>query len=276
MRSSEYAQQSWCRPGPEITYFARARTGRPIARPPSSVGGTMLKSFLPRANRACTASPTRQVILAQDLAAMDASVPIDARRDVRPLELSKLRRAEGSISASSSRHRTELDTASALGTDAPEWQPAFSGRPLSIFRVWFGVSSDASMSITHRAPLPVGPLGGALPISWATPVPCLKAIQPMVSDLGSPPGPRSLLSRGPKFPLALGAALPRSRRARSMSRRPCGEQSWASLPPLAITRLAPLTPPPRARSLLRRAAPSERRYFPNLGDEGCPVRQLPL
>jgi hypothetical protein len=53
-----------------------------------------------------------------------------------------------------------VDTASPPGTDEPEWRPGFSGRPVSIFRVWFAVSPDVSMAMTLRVSLPVGPLGG--------------------------------------------------------------------------------------------------------------------
>jgi hypothetical protein len=47
----------------------------------------------------------------------------------------------------------------APGTDAPEWRSTSSDRPLSIFRVWFAVGSDAPMAMTLRASPPGRPLG---------------------------------------------------------------------------------------------------------------------
>jgi hypothetical protein len=128
------------RPG---NYLLRTSADCSPYRPPALIRRGCYPEIIPAALQiaACAALPTRKVMLAPDLALSMRLFAIDTRRDVRAIELSELRRAEGSTSARSSRHRTELAMASGPGTDAPEWQSAFSGRPLSIFRVWFAVSS---------------------------------------------------------------------------------------------------------------------------------------
>ena len=109
----------------------------------------------------------------------------DTRRNVRAIELSKLRRAEGSTSVSSSRI-AQGGHGKCSRHGCSEWQPTFSGRPLSIFRIWFAAGFDAPMAMTLRVAPPgrargrrvAYPLGNASALS--------QGIQP-VSALGSPP-----------------------------------------------------------------------------------------
>jgi hypothetical protein len=167
MRRSEYARQTSCRPGPEITYFARARIARPIARPPSSVGATMWKYCHPSraANRgpAQIANSAGGIGAEWDLRRLSMRLfAFDARRDVRAIGLSRLRRAE----AQPPSHRLALHKVDTASAPARMIRKAahLLGSTLSIFRIWFAAGFDAPMPMTLGSPLSSGPVGGALPI----------------------------------------------------------------------------------------------------------------
>jgi hypothetical protein len=86
----------------------------------------------------------------------------DIRRNVGAIELSRLRRAEGPTSVASSRI-AQGGPGKCSSHGCPE-AAHLLGPALSIFRIWFAAGFDAPMPMTLGSPLPVGPVGGALPI----------------------------------------------------------------------------------------------------------------
>ena len=138
MRSSEYAQQASCRPGPEITYFAPARIAR---RTPVLLHQLAryveIRSSLPFC-KSCLHSS------AESAGDIGTERRLCGCRCVCSLSTPDAMSAQGLHSEASGgldlrlvvSHRTGWTRQVLQGADDPEWQPAPSGRSLSIFRVW--------------------------------------------------------------------------------------------------------------------------------------------
>jgi hypothetical protein len=115
---------------------------------------------------ACTVPPTRQVILARSgmiRAAVDASVRF--RRQTRcPRNRALQAEASGGPNLRLVVSHCTRWTRQVLQTRMIRKAAHLLGSALSIFRIWFAAGFDASMPMTLGSPLPVGPVGGALPI----------------------------------------------------------------------------------------------------------------
>jgi hypothetical protein len=138
MRSSEYAQQASCRPGPEITYFARARIAR---RTPVLLHQLAryveIRSSLPFCKSCLHSSAESAGDIGTERRLCDCRcVCSQSTPDAMSAQALHSEASGGLDLRLVVSHRTGWTRQVLQGADDPEWQPAPSGRSLSIFRVW--------------------------------------------------------------------------------------------------------------------------------------------
>jgi hypothetical protein len=214
--AAEYAQQISCRPGPEITYFARARIARPTPVLLHQLARYVeIRSSLPF-SKSCLHSS------AESAGDIGTERRLCGCRCVCSLSTPDAMSAQGLHSEASGgldlrlvvSHRTGWTRQVLQGTDDPEWQPAFTGRPSSTFRVCFAVDSDAPIAMT----LPLGPFGRRCLSPRETPAfRSLAAGQQEASDL---PAYCSQSARRGRIPARDRRCRPLARQSSSRSKRP--------------------------------------------------------